>query len=136
MIGAACRGPILSLCLLAGVATAAPPGASAQAGAKAQREIEQLIAALGASGCRFERNGSWHSAEEAQAHLRRKYAYLRKRDLAGTAEQFIERAGSRSSLSGRAYRVRCGETPATSSAQWLRERLAGLRKAPNATPSP
>src|SRR5688572_19534248 len=65
---------------------------------QAEREIEQLIQALGSSSCQFERNGSWYDSAEAQAHLRKKLAYLRKRDMADTAELFIERAGSESSL--------------------------------------
>lgn len=112
-----------------GVAQAAPS-------AQAEREIEQLIQALGSSSCQFERNGSWHDAKAAQAHLRKKLAYLRKRDLADTAEHFIERAASESSLSGQAYRVRCGGAPPVASAAWLKARLVQLRAKPATTPSP
>lgn len=105
-----------------GVAQAAPP-------AKAQREIEQLIGALGASGCEFQRNGTWHAAGEAQAHLRRKYDYLVRRDLVASAEQFIERAGTKSSMSGKAYAVRCPGKAPVSSAAWLGARLSAIRHA-------
>lgn len=113
---------VLSLALLVATTTlAAPPP-------RAAREIDQLIAALGASGCEFQRNGRWYDAAKAQAHLRKKYEWLRKRDQVASAEQFIERAGSQSSLSGRAYQVRCaGRAPVASSA-WLRARLAMLRR--------
>lgn len=107
---------------LSASAWAAPPP-------QAQREIEQLIAALGASRCEFQRNGTWYSATDAQAHLQRKYDYLRKRDLVDTAEQFIERAGTQSSMSGKAYSVRCPGKAAVPSAQWLGGRLSALRHA-------
>jgi len=115
-----------SLLALAGPAMAVPP--------QAEREIEQLITALGRSGCEFQRNGRWYPATQAQAHLRRKYDYLRKRDLVATAEQFIERGGSESSMSGRAYQVRCAGRAPTTSAAWLRARLAALRSGSARTP--
>lgn len=102
--------------------------AAAAPSATAAREIDQLIAALAKSGCEFQRNGRWHDAAQAQAHLRKKYAWLRKRDLADSAEQFIERAGSRSSFSDRAYQVRCPGHSAVPSAVWLRARLEQLRR--------
>lgn len=105
--------------------------------AQAERETEQLIQALGSSSCQFERNGSWYEPGEAQAHLRKKLAYLRKRDMADTAELFIERAGSESSLSGKPYRVRCGNAAPVASAVWLKAKLVQLRAArPATTPSP
>lgn len=112
----------LVLALSAAAALAAPP-------ADARREIDGLIAALGRSGCQFQRNGRWYPASDAQAHLRRKYDWLRKRDLVDSAEQFIARAGTQSSVSGRAYRVRCAGRAAEPSAAWLRARLAALRAA-------
>jgi len=102
-------------------------GAIAAMPAQAEREIEQLITALGGSGCEFQRNGRWYPSAQAQTHLRKKYAYLRKRDLVATAEQFVERAGSKSSLSGRAYLVRCPGRTAVTSAAWLRAKLTSLR---------
>lgn len=98
------------------------------AAAPSAHEIEQLIASLGASGCDFQRNGSWYPAKKAEAHLRRKYEWLRERNLAATAEQFIERAGTKSSMSGRAYQVRCPGQPVVTSAGWLRARLLEMRK--------
>ncbi len=104
--------------------------AQAPVQAKAQQEIEQLITRLGQSGCQFQRNGSWYPASEAQSHLRRKYEYLRKRDMVASSEQFIERAGSQSSLSGKAYQVRCPGQPAVASSIWLTRQLGAIRHAP------
>jgi Family of unknown function (DUF5329) len=113
-----------------GVLSLAAAAASAAPTPKAQHEIDALIAGLGSSGCEFERNGSWHDARAARAHLQKKYDYLRKRDMADTAELFIERAASKSSMSGKAYRVRCPGKAAEPSERWFRQRLQILRAAP------
>lgn len=116
------------IALLGVLATPAANTAEAAPPAQAAREIERLIAALGASGCQFQRNGRWYDASEAQAHLRRKYDWLRKRDMVASGEQFIERAGSESSMSGKPYEVRCPGRPAVASAIWLTAKLAELRR--------
>lgn len=95
--------------------------------AAAQHEIEGLLSRLGHSGCQFKRNGRWHTAEEAQVHLRRKLDYLLDRDAVTSAEQFIERAASKSSSSGKAYEVRCGKRAPVASGRWLRMQLQALR---------
>lgn len=118
----------LALALLAAGAVQAAPSAAAE------REIQQLMQALGQSGCQFERNGSWYDSAQAQEHLQKKLAYLRKRGLADTAELFIERGASQSSLSGKPYHVRCGKGPAMTAASWLQARLVQLRAAARATP--
>lgn len=109
-------------CLIAfsGLVSAAPSPT-------AKREIQGLMDALSASSCEFQRNGTWHGREEARKHLQRKYEYLLKRDLADTAELFIERAASKSSLSGRAYQVRCPGQPVQPAAAWFKARLETLR---------
>jgi len=109
------------------VLLAAAMPALAAPGTTAQREIEGLMQVLEQSGCRFQRNGRWHGAAEARAHLQRKYDYLRKRELAGSAEQFIDNAASRSSLSGKPYRVACLGRSEQDAAPWFRQQLAGLR---------
>lgn len=114
---------IVALAIPAVVASAAPT-------VKAQREIDGLIAALGDSGCEFERNGSWHDAKAARAHLQKKYDYLRKRGMADTAESFIERGASKSSMSGNPYRVRCPGKAVDTAAHWFEQRLKTLRAAP------
>ena len=116
------RSPFL---LLLGLAMAWP--AVAATPAVAVREVEALVAALGASGCDFQRNGRWYPAKKAEEQLRRKYDYLRERDKVATAEQFIALAGTRSSMSGRAYSVRCPGKPVVDSAAWLQGRLRALR---------
>jgi Family of unknown function (DUF5329) len=114
---------VLALGASAIIASAAPI-------AKAQREVDGLIAALGNSGCEFERNGSWHDAKTARAHLQKKYDYLRKRGMADTAELFIERGASKSSMSGKPYRVRCPGKAVDTAAHWFEQRLRTLRAEP------
>jgi hypothetical protein len=123
--------------LLAFGLTCACTVAAAAPSPVAEREIDALLAALQASPCRFQRNGSWYPAAEARAHLQRKYDYLRKRDLAASAEQFIERGASRSSSSGKAYRVACPGQPEQDAANWFAQQLAALRRhAASAPPRP
>lgn len=112
---------LLAGLLLSLPAASAPPPAAA-------REIDQLIAALGSSGCEFQRNGNWYPAAKAREHLQRKYDWLRERDKVANAEQFIALAGTQSSMTGRAYQVRCPGHAVVPSAQWLRARLLEMRK--------
>ena len=111
------------LAILPLLSQAAPPPA-------ARQEIAHLIGYLTASGCSFQRNGSWHDAADAAKHLQRKYNYLQKRDLVATSEDFIARAASESSLSGKPYQVRCSGNAPVASAAWLKAELAKYRRAP------
>jgi hypothetical protein len=91
-------------------------------------EIAHLFDYLATSECTFIRNGRAHSAQEAVAHLERKYRYLLERNLVTSPEAFIERAASRSSLTGIAYRVACPGAAVQESAAWFEAELARLRR--------
>jgi hypothetical protein len=93
----------------------------------AQTEINYLLGFVESSGCEFYRNGSWYDSKSAQAHLRYKYEMLAAADRITTAEDFIEKAATKSSLSGRPYQVRCGGGEAVTSNQWLRDVLTRYR---------
>lgn len=93
----------------------------------ARQEIAHLVDYLKSSGCSFKRNGSWHDATDAARHLDRKVAYLLKRDLIASAEDFIARAATESSISGTPYQVRCGADAPVASAAWLKAELAKYR---------
>ncbi|MBT9569389.1 MAG: DUF5329 domain-containing protein [Thiobacillus sp.] len=95
--------------------------------AAARAEIGALLSKLAASECRFKRNGSWHTSIEARDHLQRKFDYLAEKGAVNSAEQFIERAATRSSLSGQAYKVQCGNHAAVPSGAWLTSLLRTLR---------
>lgn len=88
------------------------------------REIQHLFTVLEHSECRFQRNGTWYTPQEASAHLHRKYDYLRNKQRITDAESFITLGASSSSLSGKAYQVQCGDRPAVSSRSWFMHVLA------------
>jgi hypothetical protein len=94
--------------------------------APAHPEIDALIARVAqARGVVFIRNGSEHSASEAAAHLQRKLGAAHGRIT--TVEQFIEVLGTRSSMTGIAYRVRFADGHVIDSAVWLHQLLHELR---------
>ena len=94
----------------------------------AEREITQMFSALQGSQCEFYRNGTWHNAQKASAHLQRKYDYLRKRGLVTSAEAFIDLAATRSSMSGKPYQVRCDKAEPMPSKSWFTRKLNELRR--------
>ena len=100
-------------------------------------EIDALLARLQASACEFHRNGSWHPPAEARTHLLRKLDYLERRNLVQSTEQFIERAASSSSASGKPYLVRCGSAAPVPSSAWMSAQLQAIRSAmpPQASPA-
>ena len=94
----------------------------------AQAEIDYLLSAVANSQCEFYRNGSWYGPTSAADHLATKYKYLAARDQVQSAEDFIEKAATRSSLSGRDYAIRCGAGAAVASSRWLLILLARYRE--------
>ena len=94
----------------------------------AQKEIAHLLDYLKQSNCQFGRNGSWFGPDEAVAHINIKYQYLLRKKAIRSADNFIDRAASKSSISGEPYRVACGESAAVESAEWFRGELDVFRK--------
>lgn len=113
--------------LVLAVLLTAPLPAAFAAPSAARPEIEALLARLQASNCSFQRNGSWHDAKEAQAHLLRKLAWLEDRNAVQSTEQFISLAASTSSRSGKPYLVKCGGSAPVESRRWLAAELDVLR---------
>lgn len=111
----------------AGLLWLAPWMALAAPTPQVRAEIAGLMDALASSPCQFQRNGTWYQAARAREHLQRKYDHLLKKNLIDTTAQFIERAASRSSVSGRAYRVRCPGQPDMDAAPWFEQRLRSIR---------
>ncbi len=103
------------------------PAADAAPTPTALAEIEYLLTYVSRSGCEFFRNGTWYDTHKAEAHLRYKYDVLVAHDQIETADDFIEKAATKSSLSGRAYKVRCPGSPEMTSTRWLRDALARYR---------
>jgi hypothetical protein len=90
-------------------------------------EIDHLLSYVHQSSCQFYRNGTWHSSEEARSHLNRKYAYLAGKGSIQTAEDFIAKAASASSISRQLYLVRCDSEAQIPSARWLADELVRYR---------
>jgi Family of unknown function (DUF5329) len=103
------------------------PAVRAAAPATAEIEINHLLGLIEQSGCEFFRNGTWYDAQRAQAHLRAKYDVLAASDQIRTAEDFIEKAASHSSLSGQPYQIRCGGGAPMTTNQWFVAALARYR---------
>ena len=111
--------------LIASAALAAEPSPVAK------KEIQYLFTNLEGSGCQFNRNGTWHTAQEASGHLQRKYKHLLDKGMISTTESFIDQGAATSSSSGKPYQVRCGgaDAKAEASAVWFKAELAKHRQA-------
>jgi hypothetical protein len=118
IFAAFCAG---QLCLCTAHAGSAPS-------ASAQDEIAHLLNTVEKSQCEFLRNGQWYDSTRARAHLKRKYDYLLRRGLVATSEEFIERAASVSSISGKPYQIRCNAQAPIPSGRWLDDRLRAYRE--------
>jgi len=90
-------------------------------------EIDHLLETIGNSECVFIRNGSRHSADKAEEHLRMKYE--RGRRYAVSAESFIEKLASKSSITRKIYMMECPGSKAEPSSEWLTHRLEEFRRA-------
>jgi hypothetical protein len=116
----------IALVLIAAAHAAPMPAAKA--------EIEYLLSAVASSDCRFYRNGTWYDAKSAAAHLRGKYETMAARGLIGGTDDFIDRAATKSSLSGKDYAIKCEGTAEMSSRQWLTNLLVAYRAIHAAAP--
>jgi hypothetical protein len=101
--------------------------AKAQPPPNVHTEVEYLLQYIETSGCSFYRNGTWYDGTHARAHLSTKYDYLAERQLIGNAEDFINKAATRSSMSGKPYKIRCTDGIEVESGPWLRLVLAKYR---------
>lgn len=88
-------------------------------------EINHLLESIGSSGCQFVRNGKSYPPKDAESHLRMKYR--RGKRYASSAENFIERLASKSSMSGKPYWIECPGGPRHRSGDWLTARLLEFR---------
>ncbi len=115
---------------LALFATGSVPAAADEQVAK--REIEFLLTSVGASDCVFVRNGSRHSATEAESHLRLKYGKAHKH--IDDANEFIDKVASQSSWTGKTYTINCPGAEPQPSRDWLTARLQAYRSGTSTAP--
>ena len=102
------------------------------AAAGTEEEIAHLMQTIEESDCVFTRNGKEHTGVEALGHIRTKYDYVKRK--VKRAEDFIDYAATKSSMTGRPYLVRCVEEE-MATAEWLKAELAEYRKSPGDTPA-
>lgn len=88
-------------------------------------EIEYLLTTIGSSDCTFIRNGKRHSAKDAEEHLRMKHR--RGKRYVSSAETFIERLATSSSMSKKPYYIECSGDEPVPSGDWLMRRLSDFR---------
>lgn len=112
---------ILSMALVFGLSSIAV------AVAPVETEVSFLLGYVEKSGCEFYRNGTWHDAKSARAHLHDKYEYLAAFNQINSTEDFIEKVATKSSFSGQAYQVKCNGGTAVSSKQWFSDELTRFR---------
>lgn len=88
-------------------------------------EIAYLLKFIRESPCTFIRNGSDYDGAAAAQHVEAKYEHFK--DEIKTAEDFIDRAATKSLLSGEPYQVQCGGAGKVPAAGWLRDVLHSYR---------
>lgn len=126
-IGAA-AGPISQWMMATGISLIAiVTNVQAQTTPQATQEITGLLDFVEHSECRFVRNGTEFPGAQAREHLQKKLDYLEGKDMVNSAEDFIDLAATKSSMSGNAYEVRCPEGAQLASA-WLKRELQRQRQ--------
>jgi hypothetical protein len=122
------RNRVSRLIALVLLLLAAAPAHAAELSSSAKEEIDALLKRLETSDCQFYRNGSWHDGSAARDHLQMKLEYLVEKGLITDSEEFIKEAGTKSSMSGQPYKVRCPNQTEQSSAVWLGSELRKIRQ--------
>ncbi|MDA0782046.1 MAG: DUF5329 domain-containing protein [Rickettsiales bacterium] len=89
-----------------------------------RKKIHYLLDKIEESGTIFERNGSEYSSKEAREHLELKLQ--RGAKYAKTAEDFINNLASKSSVSGKSYKMKFSDGTEVKSGDWLYEQLNGF----------
>jgi len=113
---------LVLLALIAGL-TFLPPVAHAATPLAAQAEINYLLEFVETSGCEFYRNGSWYDSNAARDHLRTKYEAYASFSKINSAEEFIDKAATKSSITGEGYEARCNGGELVPSKKWLTDAL-------------
>ena len=100
---------------------------SANVFAATQDEINYLLDFVANTACQYERNGGFYDGVEAVAHINKKYDYFK--DDIDSAEDFIKYSATKSKMSGKFYKIHCGNKAPVKSQDWLLEELKRYRLA-------
>jgi len=95
-------------------------------GEKLAAAINYLLTFVEKSDCTFIRNDRPHTAQEAAAHMRRKYYHFK--DEIKTPEDFIRLSATKSLISGKPYMVKTKAGQLLKSEIWLLEALESYRQ--------
>lgn len=110
-----------TLMALSSVAAAPPP--------HEQSRIDKLIRFVETQkGMKFVRNGTEYECDEAARFLRGKLQSMGKEIT--TAREFVERIASKSSMSGKPYKVKFADGKTMPASQFLGEELSRLESQP------
>jgi hypothetical protein len=98
---------------------------SGKVAADTQQEIDHLLDFVANTTCQYDRNGTIHTGQEARNHINRKYEYYKKK--VKTAEDFIKYSATKSTFSGRRYKIRCPDAEVINASDWLLDELQAFR---------
>jgi len=93
--------------------------------ADTQKEIEHLLSFVTNTSCKYERNGTLYDGGEAKNHIKNKYDYFT--DKINSAEDFIKYSATKSTMSGKKYKIHCSNLPVQNSSDWLLVELTKFR---------
>ena len=94
--------------------------------ADTQQEINHLLDFVASTTCQYERNGSVYDGARAVKHINRKYEYFK--DEINSAEDFIKYSATKSTMSGKHYKIHCSNAPVQNSSDWLLDELKRYRE--------
>jgi hypothetical protein len=87
-------------------------------------EITHLLQFIEQSECTFIRNAKQYDSLKARQHIEQKYNYYKDQIL--TTEDFIKYSATKSSITGKPYKVICNDVSINSS-DWLKAELEIIR---------
>ncbi|MGB1261424.1 MAG: DUF5329 family protein [Cognaticolwellia sp.] len=94
--------------------------------ASTESEIKHLLAYVEATDCQYERNGTMHSGADAVKHINKKYRYYS--DDIESSEDFIKLSATKSTMSGKSYKIHCQNQMPIKSQDWLLTELHAFRQ--------
>ncbi len=95
--------------------------------ADTQQEINHLLEFVSNTTCQYERNGTFYDGVRAEQHIKKKYEYFK--DRIHSAEDFIKYSATKSTLSGKQYKIHCADMAVQNSSDWLFDELKKYRDA-------
>jgi len=93
--------------------------------ADTQQEIDHLLAFVAGTTCQYERNGSVYDGARAEQHIKKKYEYFKNK--INSAEDFIKYSATKSTMSGKQYKIHCENMATQNSSDWLLNELKKYR---------